>query len=262
MRGAGYLARGARFVGRHRRLWPWVAAPFALTLMVFVVLVWGAWTYYDDLVGMVLDVPRQGWLGQTLWGVLYALLTLSLALAAYFSFFAIAALIAGPFNESLSESVEELVTGRAPPPFSFRRLLRDFGKTIAHGSRNILLYLFLLGIFFLVSLLMPGIGSLVYLVAATLLAARFTAYDVMDATFARRGWPLREKRRWLRQHRGATFGLGLGVVGFLLIPLAGALAMPLGAVGGTLLFLDRDPGLKAPAPDLAARPLQGPSEHK
>lgn len=241
LRGASYLLRGARFVLAHPRLWPLVAAPFVITSLVFALAIVFAFARFDDLVGAVLVLP-SGWIGRTLWGVLYTLLAVSVGLAAYFSFFAFAALLAGPFHELLSESVEELVTGRAPPPFSFRRLGREVLQTIAHETRKILIYLSTIAILFLLSLLLPGPGSLLYLVGGFFVAARFSAYDALDATLARKGWSWEKKQDFLRRHRARSLGLGVSVAALMGIPLLNALALPFGCVGGTLLFIEAQGG--------------------
>ena len=241
LRGAGHFGRGARFLLAHPRLWWWVAIPYAITLALFAVGVWAAFASFGDLVTWTTR-HVWSWLAGILETVLYVVLASTLGLASYFLFFAIAALVAGPFNEFLAEAVEEEMTGKASPPLSLGRLVRDVGRTIAHETRKILRYLFLMGILFLLSLFLPGVGGIVYLVGGAFLTARFAAYDVLDYTMARRGWSFAEKQAFLQRHRGATTGLGAAVAAFMIIPVLGPLAYPIGAVGGTLLFLENEKG--------------------
>jgi uncharacterized protein involved in cysteine biosynthesis len=98
--------------------------------------------------------------------------------------------------------------------------------------------LFLVGLLFLLSLFIPGVGWAVYAVGGAFLTARFAAYDVLDYTMARRRWTFKQKQEFLGRHRSLSTGLGGAVSLFLLIPVLGPLAYPLGAVGGTLLMLD------------------------
>ena len=216
-----------------------MAIPYAITLALFALGAWAAFEYVSDLVAWL---ANHVWLAGILEAVLYVLLAATLGLASYFLFFAIAALVAGPFNEFLAEAVEEEVTGKPSPPLSLGRLVRDVLRTIAHETRKILRYLLLLGILFLLSIFVPGVGGAIYLVGGAFLTARFAAYDVLDYTMARRGWTFEQKQEFLARHRSATTGLGAAVAAFLLIPVIGPLAYPFGAVGGTLLFLEIERG--------------------
>lgn len=240
MRGAGYFRRGAGFLADHPRLWSLVAAPLAITALLVGAGAWLALSRFDDLVRALMPMP-SGWLGTVLWTVLYVLAVSSVALAGYFLFFAAAALIAAPFNELLSEAVEEIVTGRASPPLSLRRFARDLGLTLAHESRKIFHYLLLTLLLTAAGFFIPGIGWLIQLIGGGLVTARFCAYDALDVALARRGWSFARKNEFIRKHRGLAFGLGGAVGLLLLVPIANLLALPIGAVGGTLLFLDAHP---------------------
>jgi CysZ protein len=238
--GAAFVCRGARYLLSHPRLFTWVAIPYAITLALFILGAWAAFAYFDDLVRSVTSlVPSM--LAGVLGAVLYLLLASTLGLASYFLFFAIAAIVAGPFNELLAEAVEEQVSGIQSPSLSLGRLARDVMKTIAHETRKVLRYLLFLGLLFLVSVFLPGVGWLAYVLGGAFLTARFAAYDVLDYTMARRGWTFRRKQEFLARHRSVTTGLGTAVAAVALIPLVGPLAYPLGAIGGTLLFLELEP---------------------
>ena len=211
--------------------------PYAITLALFALGAWAAFTYFNDLVAYLTGLV-PGWLVGFLKAVLYVLLASTLGLASYFLFFAIAAVVSGPFNEFLAEAVEERITGIASPPLSAARLTRDVLLTLAHETRKILRYLFLIALLFLLSLFIPGVGWAVYAVGGAFLTARFAAYDVLDYTMARRGWSFKQKETFLARHRSLTTGLGSAVALLMLVPIVGPLAYPFGAVGGTLLFLD------------------------
>jgi uncharacterized protein involved in cysteine biosynthesis len=218
-----------------------VVVPYAITLALFALGAWAAFSYGGDLVSQLSRSATSlvpSWLVGLLKAVLYVLLASTLGLASYFLFFAVAAVVAGPFNEFLAEAVEELVTRKKSEPLSPGRFLRDVLVTIAHEARKILRYLFLVALLFLVSLFIPGVGWIVYAVGGAFLTARFAAYDVLDYTMARRGWTFKQKADFIARHRSRTTGLGAAVSLLLLVPVIGPLAYPFGAVGGTLLFLE------------------------
>jgi CysZ protein len=244
--GAGYARRGASLLSSDRRLWRWVWLPFVVTLAVYAGGVAAALVWFDDLVTAVLPMPG-GWLGAALWGLLYALAVAALAVAAYASFFALASAIAAPFNELLSESIEHAVTGTAPPSFSLRRLARDLALGVGHAARRLIAYAAIMAALFIVGLVVPVVGWAAYVAGGALVTARFAAYDALDAAMARRGWSYAHKRAFLRHHRAATLGLGAAIAALVWIPVVGALAMSIGAAGGTLLFLDAARGARGAA---------------
>ncbi|MBI4509357.1 MAG: EI24 domain-containing protein [Deltaproteobacteria bacterium] len=237
LRGVRYFSRGAAFLFHHRKLWPLVATPLVISLVALAAGAWVALVYLDDLVKLIVAVP-SGVLGKAFWVVTYVLGILSLGLAAYFFFFAFAALVASPVSELLSEKVEEIVTGSAPPPFSLRRLARDLMRTLAHESRKILHYLWWACVLFACGVFLPGVGVLVQVAGGAILTARFSAHDALDATMSRKGWSYARKQEFLKLHRARALGLGGGVALLSALPILNAIAIPLGAIGGTLLFLD------------------------
>jgi CysZ protein len=165
---------------------------------------------------------------------------LALLVVAYFAFLPLASLIAAPFNETIAESVEHLITGREPPPFSLARLLRDLGRAIVHELRKLFRYL-LLALGVLLASLIPAVGPVLGIVGGGYLAARFAAYDALDATLSRWGWPYARKTALIRSRRGACLGLGAVVAGLLVVPFVNAVAMPVGAAGGALLAVSLVP---------------------
>src|SRR5580704_1380614 len=94
---AGVLdaVRGAGYLLRHPRLLKWVIAP-AVVVMLAALLLFG-W-----VVALVGAVGLIGWT--------------SLAITCATVIVAIAALVAGPFQERLSEEIEIRETGVRPPP--------------------------------------------------------------------------------------------------------------------------------------------------
>jgi CysZ protein len=227
--GVAHALRGARMLLGTPRLWPLVIIPFVLTLVAFIAMMSGAFALRDRWLDLLPSWPA-------LRAVLGVIAYLALLLVAYFTFLPIASLIAAPFNEAISESIEKIETGREPPPFSLARLVRDLGMALAHELRKLLRYVVLaLGV--LLASLIPVVGPIVGLVGGGYVAARFAAYDALDATLSRWGWPFHKKTGLIRERRAACLGLGAVVAGMLVVPFVNALAMPVGAAGGTLLAL-------------------------
>lgn len=229
-RGVEHGLAGAKLVLGWPRLWPLVILPFLLSLAALA----GAVALALGLRDRWLDaLPAWAWL-QTAATVLSWIL---LPIVAYFLFLPLASLIAAPFNEAIAERIEEHVTGRPGPPFSLARLLRELALTLVHETRKFVRWLLLaVGVLFVS--LVPVAGPILAVVGGGYLAARFAAWDALDATFSRWGWSYAQKIAFLRARRSLSLGLGTVVALLLVVPVVNALAMPIGAAGGALLAID------------------------
>jgi CysZ protein len=239
--GARDATRGAAFLAARPRLWGWIVAPalLALVILVAVICVAVGWAgeAIDWIVGFLPD-SLERWIA----GALTAVLVVALAFAGYVVFLGLAAIVAAPFNEMLSEAVEREVTGVEPPPFSPLVLLRDIALGIVHGARRVMVYLFTVAALFAVALIVPIAGPIVAAVLGTIVTARFAAYDAFDAVAARKGWAYGAKLQYLRVHRGRSYGLGAAVAALAAVPGLNLVALSVGATGATLAWLDEKPG--------------------
>ena len=234
-RGAGYAMRGAAFVVGKPRLWPLVIAPFLLSLAALGGLAAAAVHYHHAAVHAL---TPHGWVGSVLGPILTALYVLAAIVIAYFVYFPVASLLASPFNEMIAERVEEIELGISGPAFSLPRLLRELGQALAHETRKFFRWVVLALAVFAATTLLPGLGAIIGLVGGWFIAARFSAYDALDATMSRRGWSYERKVGFLRERRALTLGLGGAIAALMLVPIVNALALPFGAAGGALLVHD------------------------
>lgn len=237
LRGLSDVRRGAAFVAARPRLWHWVAAPFVLVALLLGALVWLAVRFAGPLLDRWLGA-LPGWLGDTLPGLLSWLLIALLLVAGYVVFVGVAMILAAPFNEMLSEDIEAELTGAPAERFSLPRFVRDLVVGLVHGLRRVALYLGLSAVLFAVGLLVPIAGPPVAAALGALVTARFAAYDSYDAVLARKRWAYRDKGAFLGAHRARTLGLGVAVAALLVVPLLNLLALPLGAAGATIGYLD------------------------
>lgn len=235
--GVSYALRGAQFLAAHPRLWKWVVLPYFVTLILFGLIGWGAVAAIAAVVAWVAHFLPE-WLATVLGPLLGVVLGLGVAVVLLYVYFGVATVVAGPFCELLAEAAEVAHTGRPSPAFSVTGLLLDLLRTVAHEARRTLRYLVLIAILGILSMFVPGPGTVVAAVAGFFVAGRFVAWDVLDWTLARRGLGYAAKVRFLADHRGATTGLGLAIAGGLVIPIVGPLFLPIGAVAGMLLVTD------------------------
>jgi CysZ protein len=235
------VERGFAFLNEYPRLWVWVIAPAAITLLVLTVLLAGLALVVHRVVGwMTAHLPA--WLDGTVsWAswLLTIIVVIALAAGAMLVFVAIVGMIAGPFCERLSEAVDDEVFGGQGPKFTLGRFLVDLVVGVIHGLRR--LAIAVLGALLLIALSwVPVVGTFAALAVAGWLAAHAAAYDCYDAILARRALAYRHKLEYLRKHRSRTLGLGAVVAGLLLVPGVNLVALGVGAVGATLAVHDFD----------------------
>src|SRR5687767_6141704 len=94
-RGAGDVARGARFVFARPRLLAWVAAPALVTLLVIAAVVWAVVHLADPAVAWVAGhLPEflAGWVS----GLLRVFVVAGLVVIGFLVFVSVAGVLAGP----------------------------------------------------------------------------------------------------------------------------------------------------------------------
>lgn len=235
-RGAGDLGRAFAFLGEHKRLWGYIIAPALVSLVILVAIGAGVYHLIDPAVAWVVG-KLPDFLQSIVGSLLWLLILLAMGFGALLVFVAVVGIVAGPFNEMLSEAVEAVRTGQPSPKFSLGRFARDFARGLAHGIRR--LAAALLGALLLFAMgFIPVVGSLAALALGFYFTARASAYDCYDAVLARQNLGYDAKLAYLEQRRRRTFGLGAAVAGCLFVPGLNLVALGLGATGATLAWLD------------------------
>jgi CysZ protein len=225
------VGRGLAVLRAHPTLWRWLVAPALATLVLLVVAIAAVVHLVHPVVAWVSD--RLGWVASIAGGLLTLLVAGVLACAGLLVFTQVAGMIAGPFNEQLSERIESVLTGRHPSPFSLREFAHGAALSVLHSARRISAALIGVALVFVVGTI-PVIGAAAALVLAAWFTATAAAYDCYDAVFGRRAMAYRDKMAYLARHRGRTLGLGVAVAGMLLVPGLNLVALGLGAAAATV----------------------------
>ena len=159
-RGFAYVVRGYALLRRHRdlaRIW---LMPMLLTALALIVSLWLSLRYHDDLLRLLWAEPARtaGFAYRAAYAVASALSFLSalivLSLACVFS----SSIVAAPFNDALSEAIEQREAGRPATPFSLVRLSRELVQAVVLALLRLALYSAVVGPLWLVSWLVPGLG--------------------------------------------------------------------------------------------------------
>jgi CysZ protein len=232
---------------RLARLW---LPPVLITAVALVAMTWLALDIRDDAVGLLWTAPQGDGVGAAVargahWflELLAALLLLAVGVVVV----ALASsLIAAPFNDALSEAIEQEYAGRPGAPLRLRVLLRDAVRSVGLQLLKLAAYASIMLPAFVVSLLLPGVGAVIYSVLGFVVTAMFLAMDYVDFAAARRGLGARARFRDSLARWPAMLGLGSAIWVLLFVPLLNLLFMPAAVAGGTLLFIDAHPADPSP----------------
>lgn len=230
VRGVHDGVRGTAYLARNPRLWMWVVLPAILIGAVLFFLIGAILAVVSPWIAAITSFIPGHWaerLIEIVAGIILAIASLSIVLS-------LAALIAGPFNEMLSEAIEERITGVPGPTFKLGHFLYDALIGAIHALRRITIYLITMGLLLLTGIIVPVIGTALAAIGGAIVTARFASYDAYDAVYARRRMPYRAKMAALNANLSRSMGLGAVVSALLLVPGLNLLALSIGAAGATL----------------------------
>ena len=241
-RGFAYPLRGFAFIRRQRDLARYWLPPILIMFCALVLSLWLAVRYHDELVLWLWPEPT---------GTDFVARTLSAlhSVIEVVAFFFVAAglvalcamtstILAAPFNDALSEAIEQRETGVPVAAFSWTKLAADLGRTVRLESLKLGCYFAVMGPMFLLSWLVPGVGNVIYILFGGLFTAAYFALDYIDWPASRRGQGIRKRLSLLRSRPWLMLGFGLAVWMLMLIPFLNLWFMPAAVAGGTRLFLD------------------------
>lgn len=237
--GLGYPFRGFRFLLRHPRLWPLAALPFLLCAALYVLVIWLGWSWIGGWIEGAL-VEREGWWWRWLGYLLYVVFWLVVLAVSVLAYVPIAAIVASPFNDLLSEKTEKLYQGiELDEPFSIKLLIRSLRVgLVGEIKRSLTLAVLLL---FALSLnLIPGIGQVAAMVASTGFTIYYLSLEFTSFSMDRRLYTWERKRAFLKRFRARSVGFGAAMFLILMVPLVNAFFIPISAVAGTMLFCDTE----------------------
>ncbi len=218
------------------RLWWLCVGPFIINLGLFVLFFWLGYGHLQDWVARLLPDSSQWWWQALAW-LLMLVLLLTLLLVEVYVFVVVGRVVAAPFLEVLTRRVERLygVEGWPREP----GVLASLGRALGHGLVRLGLFGLVMFPLWLLGLLLPGLGSLAASLLAWVITCFFLAGEFLDYPLERRGFSFWAKLGYVRRLGAA--GLAFGAVVFLLgaVPVVNLALLPLAAVGGTLLYLER-----------------------
>jgi CysZ protein len=236
--GAAYHLWALVMLKRAPRLWRYVLIPILVNIAV------GATVYLGLLLlgmraiaGFVAGLP--GW-AAALGGLLHVLLVIGLLLATGFVLARFGVVFGSPWYAKLSEDLEQLRTGQAPPaePLSAAGIMRDLTRALLFELKKLLLVI-AVGLLLLLLNLVPGFGTVLAAVGWIALGATIACLDFLESPLERRRLRFRTRLGLIRRSLPASAGFGLVSLGLISIPFVNLLAIPLCVTAGTLFFCDQ-----------------------
>lgn len=233
--GPAYLMKGLRLIARPA-LWPYVAIPLVINVVIFGLLLWFAAGEFGGIVDRLLpSLPHWlAWLSWLLW-LLFALLA---GVVIFFTFSLLANIVAAPFNGLLAEAAERLLTGSgAPPGGSLKQVLLETPQALRDEFRKLGYYV-LWALPLLLLFWLPVVNLL-----APLLWAVFTAWmlalEYADYPLGNHGLRFSEQRRMMRGKPLLALSFGGTTLLATMIPLLNLIVMPAAVAGATLMWVEQ-----------------------
>lgn len=245
--GFGCLVEGFTYLASHPRLWKWAILPTLINIALLIIMIGAFFHYYSDIYGWLtahlghLDIENPAswymhvlswlvWVANLLFQFLIIILSLILLLIVSY---VIGLIVSAPFNDALSERVETLVAGIKPPPFSFKKFIKDIVRTIRIEAVKAAILLAIPIVLFVLNII-PVIGGLIYVALTLIFGAWDLGFAYADLPMGRRVLPLRQRVDFAMKNKWALIGLGSAFI----IPFFNLIFVAPMVVGGTLLYTE------------------------
>ncbi len=203
--------------------------PFLLCLFIYIALISFAFAFADNLADTV--IQPGAWWRSALRVLIIVAIDLTALVATAFTYTWACLVIAAPLYEFLSASVEKCLRGTVEEePFSLRNMVVDIWRALIGTGIILCIELGVL----VVGLLLAPFAT----IPAVLISAVLLSLEYLDYPMGRRRMKLGEKFAYARTYVWELLGLGLPLLVAMAIPFVGAAFLPLGVVGGTILFVE------------------------
>ena len=241
--------RSLKLLRQQPRLLQYIVIPFLINALVFSAAVYLGLDFFGSTV--VESIPRgEAWYWSVIYWLLWIVAVLLTAVLVFFSFTVVGNLLASPFNDLLSERVEEVLSGLVNnEPFTFGRFFREAWQTILMEAKKMWVFVVIMVLILPLNLL-PGIGNALYTLLAIGLTLFFLSFEYLGFVMVRKGRFFREQKTYIFARRFLMLGFSCGVMVILAVPFFQLLCIPLAVIGATRLWCEEE-GLLSDGPGIA-----------
>jgi CysZ protein len=193
---------------------------------------------YNRLTEWIEKISRASLPGAGFWSIfleviLFILGFIVLLIICYFLFTILGGLITAPFNENISQIVEEEITNEKI--ITGIGFWKDTCLSVRGEVQKLIFYFSLLFVIFLLNFV-PLIGEAVSLVLGILLSCFFNALDFLDYPMQRKLFTFKQKLKVTLRGRMLTFGFGAIAFLMMFLPIVNVFMKPILVVAGTSLY--------------------------
>ncbi len=234
--------RGFRYLLAHPKLLKYAIPPAIINGTLLVLSLASSIAMTSTALSWAWELPSGEawyvWLLQGLWWLVWLITASVLSVIGVVIVYLLAIPISGPFNEMLSEGVEEIETGFSAP-FDLQVMLRNVVTSAAHVG---IVFVFQAFIFLLTSLigLIPVVGQVIAALVGGVCTPSLVGFAPFDYPMTVRLWSLSDKLRFVRRNFAGFYGFSLASFVLLYIPFVNLLFLPSCVVGATLFLLDME----------------------
>jgi len=196
---------------------------------------------FNRLLGLIEIITGQGGENVSLWLqflhiILIILSVIIILFICYLLFIVFGGLVTAPFNEEISQRVEEIVTKDAV--HQKLGFWQDAYVSIMGETQKIIFYLGVLFILFLLGLI-PIAGNILSIVLGLIFSFYYNALDFLDYPLTRKLATFREKLKVTSSGKMITYGFGCISFLFMFLPVINVFMKPILVVAGTSLYYEK-----------------------
>jgi len=237
--GFTYPFRSLKFFFSHSVLIKYSIAPMLINLLIYGGVFILSYSWFMNKVEMWLGVEAADagfWL-RFAHTALLIIGFLVLLFLCYLVFTVLGNLITAPFNEEISQRVEEIVAGaKDGHKMGF---WEDAYISIKGEAQKLVFYLSILLFIFLLNLI-PVAGSVVSTILGLIFSFFYNALDFLDYPMTRKKMRFRDKLKVTRSGRLVTYGYGCTAFLLMFLPIVNVFMKPILVAAGTSLFYEKD----------------------
>ncbi|MEO8514733.1 MAG: EI24 domain-containing protein [Ignavibacteria bacterium] len=236
--GFTYPFRSLKFFFSHSVLIKYSIAPMLINLViygsVFILSYYWLMGSLDKWLGI--ENSEAGFWLKFLHTALFIIGFLLLLFVCYLIFTILGNIITAPFNEEISQRVEEIVTnGNKPGKMGF---WEDAYISIKGEVQKLLFYLVILLFIFLLNVI-PVAGSILSTIIGIIFSCFYNALDFLDYPMTRKKMRFRDKLRITRKGKLITYGFGFASFLLMFLPVVNVFMKPILVAAGTALFYEK-----------------------
>lgn len=204
-------------------------------VFAFLILYWLVKVVWDRYQTLLLQWSEQNSMMDYLWLIVQKLFPVVLTgLVVYILFKTVLLLINIPVFAKVSETVEKITTGKVSKLEGnlYQQFIRGLKMSVWAGLREIIA-----SVACLLLHIIPGLGSLLFLVVMFLIQSYFAGVNYADFVLERHGYNSKDSIQYIRSHNTEMTVLGSAFALLILIPVVGVLIAPIFTVCSATLYV-------------------------